>query len=286
MSGEIALITKDITDTVSKKIGELEESGLKLPSNYNYQNALKSAFFAISKVKTSKKNGNMPALQFCDKASVANSLLNMVTQGLNPSKNQCYFIVYGKELQLQRSYFGTISVLKRIDEVKDIYAEVIHQDDGFEIGSDEIGRLIIKKFEPRFDNLDKEIVGAFAVIVKNDDDKVYTIMTKKEIDMSWSKTKAYANDVQKEFSQEMAKRTVLNRAAKMYVNTSDDADLLSESINQSTENEYTDRKIVKDEKSESLAEKLAQDANKQLEEATGEKEVTEDAEFVEIGADK
>lgn len=282
MSGEIALITKDITDTVSKKIGELEESGLKLPSNYNYQNALKSAFFAISKVKTGRDSGYKPALEVCNKSSIANSLLNMVTQGLNPAKNQCYFIVYGKELQLQRSYFGTVSVLKRLDEIKDIYAEVIHEDDTFQIGSDGIGRRIIKKFEPKFENLDKDIIGAFAVIVKNDDDVIYTIMTKKEIDTSWSKTKAHANAVQKEFSQEMAKRTVLNRAAKMYVNTSDDADLLSESINQSTENEYTDRKIVKDEKSESLAEKLAQSANKQLEESTDEKGVTKDAEFVEV----
>ena len=65
-------------------------------------------------------------------------------------------------------------------------------------------------------------------------------MTKKEIDQSWSKTKAYKNTVQKEFSQEMAKRTVINRAAKMFVNTSDDSDLMIDAISRTTSNEYED----------------------------------------------
>ena len=36
----------------------------------------------------------------------------------------------------------------------------------------------------------------------------------------------------------MAKRTVLNRAAKMFINTSDDSDLLTGAINNTTENEF------------------------------------------------
>ena len=64
--------------------------------------------------------------------------------------------------------------------------------------------------------------------------------------------------VQQNFGQEMAKRTVLNRAAKMFINTSDDSDLLSGAINQTTENEYDDdrneRKDVtpKDEQAKNL----------------------------------
>jgi recombination protein RecT len=43
----------------------------------------------------------------------------------------------------------------------------------------------------------------------------------------------------------MAKRTVINRAAKSYINTSDDSDILVQSINQSTKNEYEDERIDK-----------------------------------------
>lgn len=266
---EISAIQKNITDLVSNRIKELESNGLALPQKYNAQNALKSAFFAISKVKTKDKQ---PAITACSKSSIANCLLDMVTQGLSPAKTQCYFIAYGNELQMQRSYFGTIAVLKRLKEVKDIYAEVIHQDDVFEIGADELGRIIVKKFEPKFENMDKPLIGAFAVVQETSGEKVYTIMTKKEIDKSWSKTKAYKNTVQQDFSQEMAKRTVINRAAKMFVNTSDDSDLMIDAISRTTSNEYEDdeRKDVtpKTEKTKQLAERFSKPENKQLEQST------------------
>ena len=98
-ANEVALLQKDITDQVSNKLSDLESSGLALPANYNAQNALKSAFFKLQGVKTSKKDGLRPALLHCTKESIANALLDMVTQGLSPAKTQCYFIVYGKELQ-------------------------------------------------------------------------------------------------------------------------------------------------------------------------------------------
>ncbi len=45
-------------------------------------------------------------------------------------------------------------------------------------------------------------------------------MTKKQIDKSWSKAKT--KNVQNDFPEEMAKRTVINRAAKYLINTSND----------------------------------------------------------------
>jgi len=231
---EVAL-QKDITDTVATRITEMQTEGLALPEHYNYSNALKSAFFAIEQVKDRNKQ---PALKVCTKSSIANTLLNMVIQGLTPAKTQCYFVVYGTELQLQRSYFGTQAVLKRLNDVKDIWSEVVHEGDTFEIGSHR-GRTTVKEFEPKFANQDKPIVGAFAAIEKADGEIVYTVMTKSEIDTSWKKTKS-GGAVQREFPQEMAKRTVINRAAKAFINTSDDSDLLTQAINDTTSNEFED----------------------------------------------
>lgn len=247
---QVALLQKDITDQVSRRITELEQTGLALPANFNAQNALKAAFFALDKTKD---RSGRPALEVCTKPSIANSLLDMVTQGLSPAKTQCYFIVYGNELQMQRSYFGTVTALKRLSDVEDIYAEVIHEGDEFEIDADEMGRTRVAKFKPSFANLDKPLVGAFAVIKKSDASLVYTIMTKAEIDKSWSQSRNKNNHVQANFSQEMAKRTVINRAAKMFINTSDDSDLLTGAINNTTENEYDEdrnepRKVVAKEK--------------------------------------
>ncbi|MEH7223889.1 RecT family recombinase [Bacillus sp. JJ1566] len=234
---QVALIQKDITDDVNKSLGRLQEDGLQLPANYNASNALKSAFFKLQEVKD--RNGK-PALEVCSKASIANALLDMVVQGLSPAKTQCYFIVYGDQLQLNRSYFGTQAVLKRLTNVKDIWANVIFDGDVFdyEIAG---GREKLLKHETNFLNRDNEILGAYAVVKTSEDEEILTVMTRKEIETSWSQAKT--KNVQNKFPQEMAKRTVINRAAKAFINTSDDSDLLVEAINNSTENEYDNERV-------------------------------------------
>lgn len=232
---------KQITSAVAERLDMLKDEGLALPANYNAQNALKAAYLRLQTVKD--RQGN-PALTVCTEPSIANALLDMAIQGLSPAKNQCYFIVYGNELQMQRSYFGTIAALKRLDSIEDIDAQVVHRGDKFEIGADEIGHIIVTKFEPSFANLDKELIGAFAFIKLANGRVDYTVMTKAQIDTSWAQSRNRQNNVQKKFSDEMAKRTVLNRAAKMFINTSDDSDLLTGSINSTTEAEYEEPKDV------------------------------------------
>lgn len=229
-----ALLQKDITDHVNGKLAALKNEGLHLPPGYASANALKSAFFELQEIQDRNKK---PALDVCTKESIANTLLDMVVQGLSPAKKQCYFIVYGNKLQLNRSYFGTQAVLKRLSNVKDIWANVIYKGDTFDI---EIvnGRETLKEHKTAFENRDNEIIGAYCIIEKTDGERVLTTMTKKEIDKSWSKAKT--KNVQNDFPQEMAKRTVINRAAKAFVNTSDDSDLLIEAINNTTANEYQD----------------------------------------------
>ncbi|MEG0285989.1 MAG: RecT family recombinase [Vagococcus sp.] len=255
----LAIIQKDITDTVSQSIGRLQSEGLVLPANYNHSNALKSAFFKLQEVKD--RNGK-PALEVCSPASIANTLLDMVTQGLSPAKTQCYFIVYGDKLQLNRSYFGTQTVLKRLTGVKDIWANIIYEGDDFAI-TIEKGREKLVSHETKFENRDNPIKGAYAIVELDNGEQILTTMTKKEIDKSWSKAKT--KNVQNDFSQEMAKRTVINRAAKSFINTSDDSDLLIDSINNTTSNEYDEEPTIKQvDPLEETQEEIKQNANKQI----------------------
>lgn len=235
------LDVRELTDKVAGRLEDLKDDGLALPTNYSAQNALKAAYLRLQGVKDRQ---GRPALTVCSQSSIANALLDMAIQGLSPAKNQCYFIVYGNELQMQRSYFGTIAALKRLASIEDIDAQVVHRGDKFEIGADEIGHIVVTKFEPSFANLDKELIGAFAFIKLANGRVDYTVMTKAQIDTSWAQSRNRQNNVQKKFSDEMAKRTVLNRAAKMFINTSDDSDLLTGSINAATEAEYEDPKDV------------------------------------------
>ncbi|MCP1149875.1 MULTISPECIES: recombinase RecT [Bacillus] len=266
---QLAHAQKNITDDVNNSLSRLKDEGLVLPSNYNASNALKSAFFKLQELKD--KDGR-PALESCSRESIANSLLDMVVQGLSPAKTQCYFIPYGKQLQLNRSYFGTQAVLKRLTNVKDIWANVIFEGDVFDYEIDG-GREKLIKHETKFENRDKPIIGAYAVVKTIDDIELLTIMTRKEIETSWSQAKTKA--VQNKFPQEMAKRTVINRAAKNFINTSDDSDLLVQAINNSTENEYDHERV--DVTPDEVKKEISENANSEIIDV-GFKEPEEDPE--------
>lgn len=231
------LTQKQITSNVATRIEAMKDEGLLIAPNYSVSNALSSAYYALK----NSNSGNL--LEKCTPESVYNALLDMVTQGLSPAKTQCYFVPYGSTVKLTRSYFGTMKVVKQLPEVKDIYAEVIYEGDKFQI-KNENGRKVFVSHETDWMNADNPIVGAYCIIEKVDGEKILTVMTKKEIDKSWSKSRNKA--VQNEFPQEMAKRTVINRAAKQFFNTSDDNDLFVDAVNRTTENEYSDNRTIKD----------------------------------------
>src|SRR5699024_6758337 len=98
------------------------------------------------------------------------------------------------------------------------------------------GREKLVKHETNFLNRDNPILGAYAVVKTSEDEEILTVMTMKEITASWSQAKT--KNVQNKFPQEMAKRTVINRAAKAFINTSHNDHNLNQEINNSTADEY------------------------------------------------
>jgi recombination protein RecT len=232
----LALIKKDVVDVVGKKVQEFVSRGeLHLPPNYSVENAMKSAWLTLQNTVDKDKR---PVLQTCTKDSIANALLDMAVQGLNPAKKQGYFIAYGKQLVFQRSYFGTMAVTKRVAGAKDIFAEIVYKGDEFEYTIHR-GNKVITKHVQRIENVDPgNIVAAYCTIVFDDDRQFTDIMTWAEIQKAWSKSKMNPEkegSTHKEFTQEMARKTVINRACKRYLNSSDDGSLLMQYINHADE---------------------------------------------------
>lgn len=219
----------NITDEVLVKIQKFERNGqIFFPNNYSPENALKNAWLKLQEVKD--KSNNL-ALDVCTKPSIANALLNMVIQGLNPMKNQCYFIPYGNQLTLMRSYFGSIAVAKQFGEIEDITAEVIYQEDDVETDI-ENGKTIVTKHKRKFGNIDKsQIIGAYATIIYKESANKKNeslLMTKEQIDNSWKKSKlnpADKNSTHSIYTEDMCKRTVINKICKYYINSKDDSNL-------------------------------------------------------------
>lgn len=220
---EIATRAKaEIVESTEKRVAQLVEEGmLHLPPNYSAPNALRAAYLILQETLDKNKK---PVLESCTRASIANALLSMVVQGLDPNRNQAYFIAHGQTLTLRRSYFGTLALAKRLGGVKDAYAEVIYEGDEFEFET-ERGRKKIVKHKQTLDGIAKgKIVGAYVVVEFEDGREDAEVMPMAEIQKAWSKG-GDNNPARREFPGEMAKRTVINRALKRHINSSDDSHL-------------------------------------------------------------
>lgn len=235
------IIEKDISDTVLNRIKEMQNSGqLIMPTQYNVGNALKSAYLKLAEKDDLLK---------CEKNSIAQSLLDMVIQGLTPAKNQCYFIKYGDKLHMSRSYFGDVTVCKHTGTIEnEPFAICIYKGDKIEIGFDDLGRKIVLEHETKFENLDNEIIGAYAVVEYKNGKKIYEIMTMNEIKKSWKMSNTIKagkkSQIQEDFAQEACKRTVIRRLVKMIFNTSIDTNAVIESYTRTTEEEQVARDNV------------------------------------------
>lgn len=223
----IAVMKNDVVDVVTKKIQVFQEKGeLSLPEDYSPGNAMQSAWLKLQEVQDRNKK---PALEVVTKSSVANALLDMVVQGLNVSKTQGYFIVYGNKLVFQRSYFGTMAVTKRVTGAKSIDARVIYEGDEVDYEVKD-GKVVNLTHKQKFGNIDNnKIIGAYCVIEFPNDENYTEIMTMAEIRKSWEKSMSKGKGgVHNDYTQEMAKRTIITRTCKNFINSSDDSSLIIE----------------------------------------------------------
>lgn len=259
---QVLVQEKNITDNVLARIKDFQSKGdIALPKNYNCANALKSAFLILSETVDREKK---PVLQSCSKESICNALLDMCIQGLSPAKKQCYFVPYGGKLQLTKSYLGNIAAVKRLKGVKDVKAYCIYEGDEFEQTFDlDTATLKISKYNPKFENIDiTKIKGAFAVVI-GENGPIYTeVMNINQIKNAWNQGAAKGNSgAHKNFTDEMAKKTVINRACKHFVSTSDDGDLLVDTISRT--NEYDPEDIIEVTHHE-VKEEIQESANKEV----------------------
>ena len=271
MKNEIKKIEeKAITDVVFNRVQNLQANGaIDFPANYSVGNALKSAFLILKEAVTRDKK---PVLQACSQESIANALLDMVIQGLNPAKQQCYFIPYGNQLQMIRSYLGEITLIKRVKGVKDVVAYPIYKNDELELGFDLLsGKQVIKKYNPSIIHNANDLIGALGLIIGDKEVLAIEYMDMLQIKNAWNQGTMKGNSpAHKNFPDQMAIKTVIKRICKKYVNTADDSDKIAELINRGMEE--TDNE---------LAEEIEQNANKKELEIVGQVEIDDAVQKVE-----
>lgn len=262
------IVNNAFIDGLSMQLQEKTKYGLTFPSDYNPTNALMSAYLIMK--ETTDKNGKC-ILESCSQNSIANSLMDMATLGLNAGKKQGYFIAYGGKCQFQKSYFGNITLAKR-NGLRKISAEIIYEGDTFKYHIED-GVKVIDMHEQDFMNIDVDkIKGAYAVGIMSDGSKIVEVMNIAQLKKAWNQRmgglKEDVSSTHTKFRDQMAKKTVINRLCKLIGNTSTDGNI-SEISDRLDEQENVD--IV----AENVAFEIEQNANQVEFETNVDAEVVE-----------
>lgn len=249
------VINNQFIDGLTKQLEEKCKYGLSFPKDYNLSNALMGAYLVL---KETKDRNNKPILESCSQISIANSLMNMATLGLSVQKKQGYFVSYGNQCQFQRSYFGNITIARRYG-MKDIHAEIIYDGDEFKYHIED-GNKVLDSHEQDFMNIDNnKILGAYAVVLMEDGTKHLEVMNMKQIKQAWSQGYGYkesGNGTHQKFTDQMAKKTVINRALKQIINSH--GDVFVQEVEEATE-EIPKQDIIEHE----VVYEIEQNANKE-----------------------
>jgi recombination protein RecT len=222
---------KNISAKVLNQIQEFTAKGeIQMPPNYSPENAIKGAWLVLQETVDRNKK---PVLEVCTKVSIASALFKMCMEGLSAFKGQGYFIAYGAKLSWDRDYNGARALAKRVADVKAVPANVVFEGDEFEYSVDlETGMQKLVKHNPNPDNriMDK-LKGAYAIVIYNDGRSHLEYMTKDEIHTAWQQgPNKGTSPAHIKFPQEMFKKTVIKRACKEPINSSDDGYLFAPEV--------------------------------------------------------
>lgn len=211
------LVKKDIGTQVLERVNQLCEAGFVLPHDYSAVNAVKASMLILQETVDKNKR---PALEVCTPVSIQKSLFTMVTQGLDVSRGQGWFIVRGDKMTFMPSYFGNILQVRRLYPNWSPVAHTVREGDEFEYTiNPENGKMKLVKHTQKLENLDKDFIGAYMYLPCADGEPELYVMTRKQILAAWSKSSNQSLSVHKQFDEKMALRTIINSGCKKVINS-------------------------------------------------------------------
>lgn len=212
------VVNNAFVDGLVSQLQTKEKFGLTFPKDYNYQNELMGAYLILKETQDANKK---PVLESCTQVSIANTLMDMVTLGVSMQKKQCYPVAYGGKLQCQISVYGNTCIARRYG-LKTIDAMCIYEGDTFTYHI-ENARIVIDEHKQDFLHINKDkIIGAYAIVTMDDGSQYVELMSMDMIKQAWKQGFGYkegGSGTHQKFTDQMAMKTVKNRALKYIIRT-------------------------------------------------------------------
>ena len=263
------VVNNAFVDGLVSQLQTKEKYGLTFPKDYNYQNELMGAYLILKETQDANKK---PVLESCTQVSIANTLMDMVTLGVSMQKKQCYPVAYGGKLQCQISVYGNTCIARRYG-LKTIDAMCIYDGDTFTYHIKN-ARIVIDEHKQDFLHINKDkIIGAYAIVTMDDGSQYVELMSMDMIKQAWKQGFGYkegGSGTHQKFTDQMAMKTVKNRALKYIIRTYG-TQAVSDAYDNFEETE-TDDRVVMD-----VEHEIAENANSEYFIVDDVVEVTEEA---------
>lgn len=155
-----------------------------------------------------------PKLLECDHLSVLACVVQAVLLGFEPDNmlGFCYLVPYGRECTLIIGYRGLVDLARRSGQLSTIYADIVYEKDFFEF---EKGLEPVLKHRPAQSEDRGKPIAAYSVAQLRDGGKQYDWMWKADIEKIRKRSKASGSGPWVTDWEEMAKKTVIRRMAKL-----------------------------------------------------------------------
>ena len=236
------VVNNAFVDGLVAQLQQKEKFGLTFPKGYNYANELMGAYLIL---KETQDNNKKCVLESCSQVSIANTLMDMVTMGLSMQKKQCYPVAYGGKLQCQVSVYGNTCVARNYG-MKNIDAMCIYEGDEFKYHI-ENARIVIDSHTQDFMNINTDkIIGAYAIVTMDDGSQYIELMNISMIKQAWKQGFGYKENgsgTHQKFTDQMAMKTVKNRALKYIIRTYG-TQMLNDAYDRVEATETDDRTII------------------------------------------
>lgn len=233
-----------------------------------------------------------PKFLQCTEESIVTSMMACVQLDLLPNTPEqlAYLIPYnskgGMILQFQVGYKGLIRLAQRSNQIKSMAVELVFEGDKFKVKLGTNRQLV---HEPNFDvdRTDYSLVThAYCTAVLTNGEKVFEVVTRKELDKIKNSSKAQSPDSPwNTWPAEMAKKSVIKRAAKLLPSSSEDNRLVVaaqlDSLAEAAKLKYQDGAFIEApaDPEEEAAERKERMAAAEAERLAERKKMNEDTDF-------
>lgn len=195
----------------------IQDRVYSVEKEFNQVNAYKMNFIKEAQFALQLLQGN----DYLQKAAQSNpaaleyAIINLASIGttLNPALKEAYLVPRGGKICLDISYIGLIKLATDTGAVEWVQAEIVKEKDTFEYMG--VGQKPLHKFQPFGDR--GNVIGVYCVAKLSTGEFLSTIMSKADCDSIRDKSsQAAKSGPWVSFYDEMLKKTVIKRAAKLW----------------------------------------------------------------------